>query len=265
MPSSLPALDTPFSTVDDVVLGISLLEADLRARRDRRSVFATAYLAISLEMRSRLQAGFFLDNDWVARYLVAFANLYRQAWVGYAGGLGQPVPKAWRISFETSASGRGLVMQDLLLGLNAHINYDLPLALLSVGIDPDRAARLADHTAVNLALRDATDPLQLSIARYYAPLLRLLDEAARRLDEEVSNFSIEKARQASWLAAVSLVNAQDEAERQGLRASLDDRTAVLARLMLHPRLAFPGLWTLLRLAENLRPWWSALPARSLEV
>ena len=255
---SLPSLEAPFQTVADVVQGIGQLESALRARRDRRAVFATAYLAISLEIQARLSSGFFLDNDWVARYMVAFADLYRGAWVCYTGGLRQSVPKAWRLSFDTSAAGRGLVTQDLLLGLNAHINYDLPLALLSVSIDPDREARHADHTAVNLALREATDPLQLRIAQYYAPLLRLLDAAARRLDEDVSNFSMEKARQASWLAAVSLANARDEAERLALRAGLDDRAAVLAHLVLKPNLAFPGLWTLLRLLENLRPWWGVM-------
>ncbi|HLE16336.1 MAG TPA: DUF5995 family protein, partial [Anaerolineales bacterium] len=104
---SLPSLEAPFQTVADVVQGIGQLESALRARRDRRAVFATAYLAISLEIQERLRGGFFLDDDWVAGYMVAFADLYRQAWVGYTAGTQEPVPKAWRISFDTSAAGRG--------------------------------------------------------------------------------------------------------------------------------------------------------------
>jgi hypothetical protein len=71
-------------------------------------------------MRARVAAGAFADNVWVHRYAVAFANLYRKALDDYDAGRMQQVPKAWRLCFDTARDGSRLVLQDMLLGINAH-------------------------------------------------------------------------------------------------------------------------------------------------
>src|SRR6185295_1799498 len=72
-----PMPSAPFRTLDDVVNGLSQLESELRDRRDRRCMFLTLYRVVSSEMRSQVAAGNFDDPEWVHRYAVAFANLYR--------------------------------------------------------------------------------------------------------------------------------------------------------------------------------------------
>ncbi|HEX8692500.1 MAG TPA: DUF5995 family protein [Longimicrobium sp.] len=261
MPASalIALLDQPWQTIDDVVDGLMVLEHWLRERRDRRAVFASAYLDITLAVRRRSSEGhFFADDAWVRRYDVAFANLYREALFAFARGDHQNVPKAWRFSFETSATGDALVLQDLLLGINAHINHDLPLALEQVSIDP-REGRLADHTRVNEALQAATDPLQDRIAGLYAPALRVLDRIAGRIDEDIAGFSVRKARQACWDNAVLLAEAGSDEGRAAVRRRLDDSSAVLARLILTSLPAGGPLTRALKEMEEHVPWWELLP------
>jgi hypothetical protein len=254
--STLPALllESPFQTTEDVANTLTRLEQFFLERRDRRGVFASAYLAITIEIQNGIREGMFLDNAWVASYLICFGNLYREALRAYELREHSAVPKAWWISLETSAKNRGLLLQDLLLGINAHINFDLPFALIAATIDPDRELRQADHFAVNEVLKSATNALQMRVISLYAPILALLDESFGELDERITHFNLEKARRACWAAAINLANAESAAQREIIRNDLNNRTAVLARLMLYPEFPFPGLWSVLRIIERLRPW-----------
>ena len=127
-------MSTPYRTIDEVVRRFAAREARYRGMSDRRSIFLTLYGIVSEEMRSRLEQRFFTDNEWVHRYAVAFANLYREALDRYEEGRPNDVPKAWRLCFDAAKAGKGLVLQDMFLGVNAHVNNDLPLALVAVSI-----------------------------------------------------------------------------------------------------------------------------------
>lgn len=223
-----------YSSLDDVVAGFGELERRLRTAGDRRCIFLTLYGVVSTEMRDRVARRAFRDTAWVHRYAVAFANLYREALESYDSGRRNAVPKAWRACFDATASGRTLVLQDMLLGVNAHVNNDLPLALDRVSIDPERDDRRRDHDAVNGVLASVTERATQRLAALYAPGLTNLDDCAGELDEILTLFSLETARDSAWESAVALANARNPVER-GLAAHLASaRAAVLARLLLAP-------------------------------
>src|SRR5258705_12211556 len=92
----------PYQSLDDVVEGFGALESQFRQRRDRRAIFLTLYGVVSAEMRSRVAQRTFHDNDWVHRYAVAFANLYRHAIENYESRLMAELRKAWRLCFDTT-------------------------------------------------------------------------------------------------------------------------------------------------------------------
>jgi hypothetical protein len=255
-PTALP-IASAYQSIDDATAALTAIEQAFRAQHDRRAIFATAYLGITSAIKRNVAAGVFLDNAWVSRYAITFANLYRTALLAFERG-DTALPKAWQIAFDTSRGGSALAIQDLVLGINAHINHDLALALLEVSIDPDRATRYADHTRVNQVLKEATDPMQDRIGQLYAPILNVLDRVCDRLDEEIACFSVDKARESAWAAAVALANARDDAERALLRASLNDRSAVLARLILAPTLANPWVVGALHYLETVTPWTRAV-------
>jgi hypothetical protein len=126
------------------------------------------------------------------------------------------------------------VLQDMLLGVNAHVNHDLPLALDRVSIDPDRSGRRQDHDAVNAVLGEVTDRATQRLAGLYAPGLMTLDECAGQLDELLSQFSLQTARDSAWESALALANARAPIERDLTARLVATRAAVLARLLLAP-------------------------------
>jgi hypothetical protein len=225
---------TRFRTLDDVVGGLAALEANFHSRQDRRCVFLTLYGIVSSEMRERVNRDEFSDPAWVHGYAVAFANYYRQALEDYDAGRSATVPKAWRLCFDAATSGRGLVLQDMLMGVNAHVNNDLPLALSEISIEPDRDARYRDHAAVNAVLGAVTERATARLAALYAPGLTTMDDCAGELDEFASLFSLQIARESAWESAVALANARSRAERALVAKLIGTRAAVLARLLLSP-------------------------------
>lgn len=257
--SDLP-IGPAYKSLQDIIDGLSRLEEEFLVHRDRRGIFVTAYLQITFELQRRVVAGLFRDPDWVGRYVIAFANLYRQALAAYEAGDRASVSEAWELSLDTSAAGMGLVIQDLMLGINAHINHDLPFALREVGIDPDRASRYDDHTSVNRALREATGVVQDRIAALYASGLGILDHLLGDLDEEFTSFSFEAAREHAWNMGVALVNARTDPERLLLEASVERQATVLGRMILAPTTPFPWLMDLLRAIEQIKPWWEYVVA-----
>ena len=224
----------PYRTLDDVVDGLATLETRFRQMNDRRAVFVTLYGIVSAEIRLRVARREFADNEWAQRYAVAFADFYRVALERYEAGDLAHVPKAWRLAFDAARAGTGLVLQDMFLGVNAHVNADLPLALTAISIGPDRAARYRDHTAVNAVLGAVTERATERIASLYAPGLPAIDEWGGPVDEIVSAFSLEVARESAWESAVALANASSSFERGLVTRLIASRAAALARLLLAP-------------------------------
>lgn len=237
-----PPLASPIigGTIDEVFERMTKLADSDQQLGCRRAIFLQLYVMVTGAVREKVRRGdYFQDSQWAARYLVAFANLYAAA--RYRYDRGEAVPKSWRIAFQTADNGTGLVLQDLLLGVNAHINHDLALALIEATIDPNRDRRYHDHNAVNRILEDLTNASQDKIAALYAPGLAMADELAGPLDEVASAFSIEHARENAWRHAVSLASARTGLEEGFLRTGLDLQSAVLARLILAPVRMVPGL------------------------
>jgi len=226
-----------YQTLDDVVSGLGAWENEFRHKQDRRCIFLTLYGIVSSEMRDRVKQRAFADPEWVHRYAVTFANLYRRALEDYNAGRMGHLPKAWRLCFDRAKAGTGLVLQDLFLGVNAHVNNDLPFALTTVSIEPDRDARYKDHAAVNGVLGSVTERATARLAALYAPGLTKMDDCAGDLDEMASLFSLGVARESAWESAVALANARSDTERNLVSRLIGSRAAVLARLLLSTSLS----------------------------
>lgn len=255
--SELP-IGSDYQSITDVLNGLGRLEAEFFARNDRRGVFVSAYLQITSELQRRIELGQFHDVAWVGNYVVEFARLYQYALRQYETGVIGTVPGPWALSLKTSSEGQGLVIQDLLLGINAHINHDLPFALEKVGIGPNRSGRYDDHNAVNVALRRATDAVQDRIAKMYSLGLGVLDRLLGPLDEKLTSFSFEVAREHAWEMGVAIANAQSSEDRANQTRSIDRQASVLGRLILVPNLGSPWLIHALREIEKIKPWRNVL-------
>ena len=237
-------------TVPEVQDAMSALAESDHARGSRRAIFLKLYLGVTNEVPKRAATGFFEDGVWGQRLLVDFANLYARARFDYDRGAADQCPKAWRLAFRTADAQTGLLLQDLLLGVNAHINHDLAFSLASIGVDPHRDSRYRDHTRVNTILEDLTGPSQDEITALYAPGLSLAADLAEPISEIAAAFSIAKARESAWQHAVSLVNAGSDFERGLVRQGLQWKSAILAKAILAPTRLVPALVPTFRAVEQ---------------
>lgn len=196
-----------FTSVDDAYTRLGRAEAHLRELTDRRSVFLTVYTEMTANVRTGIESGAFDDADWVREYLVAFADRYRTALRDFERGSFASVPLPWRIGFNASLSEYTLLVQDALLGISAHINYDLPYALRDVSIDPDRPAKRRDHDRINEVLRQLVDVVQRALAEVYdAAGYTHVDTALGPFDEEFTLVGLTEARRLAWQNAVRLTD-----------------------------------------------------------
>ena len=230
--SRYPYLESAFQTVEEVTNALGRFEAWCIENRDLRGVFATAYLQITRAISNEIKEEAFNDSKWSANYLIRFANLYREAVLYYENDELNQVPKSWRKAFDLAKNREGFIIQHLLLGINAHINHDLALALNDVGIDSSREKKYQDHNRINDILEQATENLKHSVSEKYAPVLKRLDRGLGTVDDKITVFSISKAREHAWAMAVALTSARSAIEKNLLRSSLDEQAAVLSRLIL---------------------------------
>lgn len=198
----------PFETIDDAHERLVALERLFRERDDRRGAFLAIYARVTEEVGLAIERGEFADPGWVRNYLVVFADLYRRALLAYETGNLETLADPWQVAFESAERGDCSVAQDAVLGINAHVNYDLALALTAVGLDGDREAKYADHCAVNRVLRRLVDEVQDRLAERYAPGLADVDEALGRLDEFVSVLALAEGRDSAWRTAVALTDSR---------------------------------------------------------
>ncbi|MFB6207125.1 MAG: DUF5995 family protein [Haloglomus sp.] len=203
-PEIVSLVAEPYDTVTESRGRLTELQRAFAAREDDRAVFLTVYAHTTEAVAARIERGEFEDPDWVAHYLVAFANRYREAVHDYERGELAAVADPWQLAFDSGRAPDSLATQDALLGVNAHINYDLAFALADVGIETDRSVKLADHRAVTEVLRSIVDDIQDLLTEAYAPGLERVDESMGRVDERLAIFTIDECRSSAWRNAVGL-------------------------------------------------------------
>ena len=196
-------VEAPFASVDDVVERLTRTESYLRGRGDRRAVFLTVYSRMTATVRTAIADGAFVDPEWTASYLVAFAERYRRALVAFERRSFDSLPRPWLIAFAAGVRGETLVAQDALLGINAHIAYDLTYTLGDVGIDPDRDAKLEDHDRINAILARLVQTAQDALVETYGALgIAGIDGLLDPLDDRLALFGLEATREFAWRNAV---------------------------------------------------------------
>jgi hypothetical protein len=129
----------PTSPIDALTAGMQQRLDRLPARLSHQRVFLSTYQRTTQAIGDAVRTAPFEDPEWVQRWDVAFANLYLGALDAELAG-GELVPGPWRLAFTASPDLPPL--RHVLLCINAHINYDLPRALLTVISDDDFSDRV---------------------------------------------------------------------------------------------------------------------------
>lgn len=194
---------------------------------DRRAIFLDCYLRMTHNMLAALVAGEFHDTAWVDRLLNRFAGYYFDALRAYEQTYAA-TPAVWRIAHDAARRDDTLTLQHLLLGVNAHINYDLVLVVVEL-LQPEwealgkvgRHTRYTDYTHVNAIIARTIDEVQAEVVARATPALAALDALLGRLDEWATGQIIAGWREEVWRQAIAILTAPDGAARAAQCAAVE--------------------------------------------
>ncbi len=200
---------TPAQTIDDVIAKMTGIDGRL-ADADGLKWFNRLYLQVTLSVRAEVGGAAFEDKPFLTALDVVFANLYFAA-VSRAEARPATPPKAWRPLFDTRNTSGIARLQFALAGMNAHINRDLPEALVrafrQLGDTPlANAPRRRDFDRVNDLLERVEEAAKHD---FTIGIVGDIDRLAGRLDDVKAMWSVREARATAWTNAEVLWTLQD--------------------------------------------------------
>ena len=219
------------SCVDRVIREMDRRFDDLASACDHDAVFSLAYLRTTEAYRRAIEnPSYFRDTAFVNHEDVIFAEYYFRAHDAWNSSREQ-TPPAWAHAFAAAErrelSGAG----NLVLGMNAHIQRDLPFALAGIGLTaPEGWSRKIDHDRVNVILNTIPDELMPELARRFDPTID--DGDLPTMVDEVASFQLIPAwRETAWRNAERLVAAETPLQRALVAADIEAYAASQALLV----------------------------------
>ena len=241
----LPGLTTEYepSSENDCAAGrTQCVDAVIREMRrrfdplatacDHDAIFSLTYLRTTEEYRRTIEdPTFFEDTAFVNHEDAVFAQYYFQAYDDWNAGRRAAVPAAWAIAFRSADERAVSAAGNVALGINAHVQRDLPFVLAAIGIvKPDGSSRKADHDRVDEFLNRVADDLYPEIARRFDPTI---DDS--ELPGTVDNFAafqiIPTWREIAWRNAERLVSAPSAEARARVAADIEAYAASQAQTL----------------------------------
>jgi hypothetical protein len=201
--------------VDAVIREMQRRFDPLAGSCDHDAIFALAYLRTTEEYRRTIEdPTFFEDTPFVNHEDAVFARLYFDAYDAWHTGRTAQVAPAWAIAFRAARDHAMTAGGNLSLGINAHIQRDLPFALAAIGlVKPDGSSRKTDHDRVNIFLNRVTDDLYAEIARRFDPTIDDTNLPGTTVDDAGVFQLIPAWREIAWRNAERLVTAATPEER----------------------------------------------------
>jgi hypothetical protein len=162
--------------------------------------FALTSLRFVGELIARLEDGRFHHPVFVRR-LALDAN------TRYLDAIYDPTsrPGPWKVAMDIAARGEGKTMRNLLLGINAHVSYDLVITLSKYLSTPLRPSEREDFTTLNTIIRTAVDGVQSFVEQREERMLMAADFAIGRLDELATWSTFKWARARAFDNAVRVM------------------------------------------------------------
>jgi len=230
-PVLLAAVATTPSDIDGVIRAMEAIDAACQDT-DGLKWFNGLYLEVTQAVGARVAAGGFQDPAWLAALDVQFAALYFGALKAALSGAGS-APGCWRALFDRRGDTAIARIQFALAGVNAHINHDLPQAIVATGTAPVHGGvEYNDYTALNSTLDSLVERAKTELD------VRLPGDAlppVTHLEDTIAAFSVSAAREAAWNNAEVLWNLREvPALAARTLGAIDGMTAVIGKALLVP-------------------------------
>jgi hypothetical protein len=230
----LAAVQSSPRSVADVVATFQSIQA-VCTDADGLKWFNGLYLQVTLAVEARVNSARFQDAAWIAVLDVQFAGLYFSAIRSYLSNA--PTPGCWQALFDRRNQAAIARIQFAFAGMNAHINHDLPLAIVNTaratGALPQHGdPHYADYTSLNATLDTLIEAAKQTLN------VRLLGDAlppVSHLEDTLAAWSVAAARETAWNNAELLLHLEPTPLLSSAFVdSLDGFTALAGKALLVP-------------------------------
>ena len=217
-------------SIDDVVSALDAIIQRAYDSRSRFGYFAALYRRVTCSVRSDILAGKFQNGPLMERLDVVFASRYLDALDSFQKW--GTSTQSWVVAFKGCDNADLLILQQLMCGMNAHINLDLGIAAAQVAPGDQLPQLKPDFDAINGVLASLVGIVAAEIAAI-SPLLGDLEKIGLRSETKVVNFDLQAARDAAWLTAVRLAH-EPSLLHEATIAELDLAVSLAGQAILYP-------------------------------
>jgi len=247
MAGSAPSIAKSPATIDQVIRALDDIVDFALAEKSRIGYFAALYRRVTRAVKDGIDQGKFQNGPLMEQLDVTFAGRYLDAWQQFHSG--QAPTLSWQLAFRSASASFPLIVQQLLIGINAHINLDLGIAAAATAPGEQLPGLKADFDQINAVLASEVGTVEKEMGEV-SPLIGLLEKFGLRTETAIINFSLQAARDAAWSQATRLAALPPDQLAPAIR-DLDVQTELFGHLVISPPLLIKIQLLPIRIFESL--------------
>jgi hypothetical protein len=234
------------TTINEVIHFLDEIIESSKQKQCAIGLFTTLYREVTLRIKEGIDNGSFQDGPRMEKLDVIFANRYLNAYYQYQTE-GKP-SECWDFSFQKTEIFWPIVVQHLLLGINAHVNLDLGIASAQVSTIENIETLKSDFDQINTILSNMVESVEKCLVKIW-PTMTIILKLSGKIDNFFIDFSMKTARDGAWKFANEFV-ALPENQREETIQERDAKITQIARIISNPGYLVSGLFKFIRLFEK---------------
>jgi hypothetical protein len=189
------------TTIDEVIILLQQIIVEAKKQKSTKGYFAVLYLKVTIKVKAGIANHLFENGPRMEKLDVVFANRHIKAYHQYKNN--EPASASWQVTFKEADNYWIIVLQHLLLGMNAHINLDLGIAAAQVAPRNEINGLQKDFNTINAILSSLVADVERDLTEVW-PTLSWILKKTKGIDSFLIDFSMEKAREGAWKYAQQL-------------------------------------------------------------
>ena len=236
----------PINSIDDVIAALGNIILESEKNNDTSGFFAALYRKVTVQVKEGIGKNAFEDGPRMEKLDVIFASRYLDAYHAWKNA--EPVSQSWKKAFDSSTHYWPIVLQHLLMGMNAHINLDLGIAAAAVSKDKNINALQNDFNKINEILSSLVNEVQNDLAKIWPTLKNILQKTGQA-DDFLVDFSMQLGRDGAWEFATGIAN-KTGAELNILIEARDKKVAQKTKIITNPGFIAGLILGIIRIGER---------------
>jgi hypothetical protein len=231
--------------IDEVITYLEIIINQSKNEEDTLGYFAALYYQVTVTVKTGIANNYFHDGGRMEQFDVLFANRYLDAYAQFKQN--GDCTESWRYAFLTAKKSWPIVLQNLLLGMNAHINLDLGIVAAQLCPGEGIYALKEDFDKINSILSGLVADVEKRMTAIWPRLHHLL-KLVGKADSFFIDFSMRCARDGAWKFATEFALAE-QANHDNTIQIRDEKIARIARLISKPGFGVSCILLIIRIGE----------------